>query len=524
MSATVRHQVGVSLRRLFMAAALAVSGALAKAHDAQTPPTLAPRVLLLNSYSSDTRWSVELTAGVRETITAKFPRATLTVEYLAEAELPPEVVAARLAERLPQEDARERFAVTIAADDAAFEFALARLSQILPRSPLVFCGVSDLPPDVVGTHRPITGTLHVHDVSTVMATALKRHPDTRSLVVVHDLSPAGLAYREQVQSWTEDILRRRPGLVVAFLSAAQYSTPELIEQIRVLPLDSLVLLTAWSQDRDGHPQRLDDVLARIARVSPVPVYGITGSGGGFNTPEARLEEAHLQGKVAATVAVKILQGVPPSEIPIRIVRSAPDLEAAAYIEGDGPRSTATPAATRPGNTGPPRTPRPLRLALGVAAAALQAALIGLLVVLRRRHRQAQRDLEAARQYTAQIIDNAELIVLEWDLAAGTMAFNARYAEGLDYLPEDIEPTRQRWQSMVHPDDLPRVLAAQQECLDDQRTSYRVRYRLLTRAGTYRWIQEQGEVAERLPDGSPRRLMGIQTAAEPPTQPESAVRH
>jgi PAS domain-containing protein len=499
---------------------MGVSGALVPARAGESDAALAPRVLLINSYSPSTRWSVELAAGVSEVVAAHFPRATLTVEHLADAALSPEAGAARLAERLQQENARGRFAVAIAADDAAFDFALSRRDLIPLGTPLVFCGVSDLPPDVLDAHRPITGTVLVHDVSTVMATALQRHPTTRALVVVHDLSPAGLAYREQVQSWTDDILRRRPGMVVVFLSAAQYSTPELIEQIRVLPLDCLVLLTAWSQDRDGHVQQLDDVVARVARVSPVPVYGVTGSGSGFSTSAARLEEAHRQGQAAATVAVKILQGVPASEIPIRIVHSAPDLEAAAYMEGDGAGLATIRAAARPAVLAP--LPRPVFLGLGAVTVVLQAALVVMLFVALRHRRQSQRDLAEARRRTAQIVDSATLGVLEWDIATGAMTFNTHYAERLGYLPDDIEPTRQRWESMVHPDDLPGVRALVQECLDDCRTSYSVRYRLLTPAGTYRWVLERGEVTARLPDGSPRRLLFVQTEVEPPG-PGSAVR-
>ena len=512
MSATARDGMGALAYRLAMVAAIVGAAASACAEESATG--LAHRVLLINSYSPSTRWSLELTAGVRERIMAHFPRAALTVEYLADELLPTATVSAQLAERLQREHARERFAVTIVADDAAFGFALARHEQILPGSPLVFCGVSDLPPDILTAHRLITGTLQIHDVTTVLATALKRHPATRALVVVHDLSPVGLAYREQVQSCTEDILRRRPGLNVAFLSAAQYSTPELIEQVRVLPLDCLVLLTAWSQDRDGHPQQLDDVLARVARVSPVPVYGVTGSGGGFSTSAARLDEARQQGLMAGTVAAKILQGVPASEIPIRIVRSAPELVAAAYLDDSGPRPAPPSLPARPSGAWAP-LPRTLLIAVGAVTVVLQTALVAMLFTALQRRRQTQREFEGAQRRTAQIIDSAELGVLEWDVATGTMACNNHCAERLGYLPDDLEPTRRHWESMVHPDDLPRLQAAVQECLEDRCTGYSVRYRLLTRSGSYRWVLERGEIMARLPDGSPSRVLAVQTDGEAP---------
>jgi PAS domain-containing protein len=279
---------------------------------------------------------------------------------------------------------------------------------------------------------------------------------------------------------------------------------------------SLVLLTTWSQDRDRQPQQLDDVLARVARVSPVPVYGVGGSMAGFSTSEATLREAHQQGEAAGALAAKILQGVPPSEIPIEIVRSASSLEPVSLRDAVPPPATVAPGPRPTPAAGP--LPRPWFLALVAVTVSLQTALIVMLFLVLWRQRQTRRDLEAARQRTVQIADSADLAVLEWDIVTGRMAFNARYAERLGYLPEDVPPTRSHWESMVHADDLPAVRGALQECLDDQRTFYALRYRLLTRAGTYRWVRERGEVTARLADGSPGRLLGVQMDGEvPPDQ-------
>ena len=41
-----------------------------------------PRVLLINSYGPDVRWSIEITSGVREGLVARLPKAGLIVEHL----------------------------------------------------------------------------------------------------------------------------------------------------------------------------------------------------------------------------------------------------------------------------------------------------------------------------------------------------------------------------------------------------------------------------------------------------------
>jgi len=476
-------------------------------------------VLLIDSYGADSRWSAELAAGVQDALATQFPQVGLAVEYMPSDPIPAAEATSRLETVIRQEHARSRFAAVIAADDAAFTFAMSAHDRLLPGVPLVFCGVSDLPPQVRLRHRLVTGTVLVHDVGTVMTSALDRHPQTRALVVVHDQSPAGLAYREQMQSWADENARRRPDMVVAFISAEKYSTPELIEQVRVLPLDCLVLLTSWSQDRDGQTEHLDDVLARIARVSPVPVYGITGAGSGFVHAAARLAEAHRQGSVAGTMVVKILQGIPPSEIPIRVLRAEPDLEARVPLD-DAP---AVPGVVRRSDAGS-RTTRRWLLALGTLALLLQAVLIAMLFAAIRRHRAVRAEAAALRRRVEQIVECAGLGVFEWDVDTGTMTFNARYAESLGYLPEQIEPTRAAWQAMVHPDDLGPVLEALEAFLEDRAPSYAVVYRLRTKAGAYCRVRERGEVTSRHADGSPRRFLGVHLEADrsPDTRPDVAA--
>jgi PAS domain S-box-containing protein len=64
-----------------------------------------------------------------------------------------------------------------------------------------------------------------------------------------------------------------------------------------------------------------------------------------------------------------------------------------------------------------------------------------------------------------------------------------------------------WHTRIHPDDLPRHVAQLQECLGDPaRAGYRVAYRVRHTDGTWRDVEDAGEVV-RGADGRPVRLVG-----------------
>ena len=145
---------------------------------------------------------------------------------------------------------------------------------------------------------------------------------------------------------------------------------------------------------------------------------------------------------------------------------------------------------------------------------LQGSLLVALVWALRQRLIARREVEALRHRLDQIVEGARLRLFEWDLDAGTLTCNSRYAEALGYLPEELPATRMAWEALVHPDDLPRVLDALDAYLDDHASTYAVTYRLRNRAGLYCQVHERGEVALRHADGTPARLLGVHVDVVP----------
>ncbi len=99
---------------------------------------------------------------------------------------------------------------------------------------------------------------------------------------------------------------------------------------------------------------------------------------------------------------------------------------------------------------------------------------------------------------------------DWDVAAGRILRSPRWAGMLGYTPEEIEPTQDSFQQMLHPDDRARIAAGEKTLWDGQ-DQFQHELRLQAKTGDWRWILDRGKVVSRDPaTGAPRRITGTHT--------------
>ena len=99
-------------------------------------------------------------------------------------------------------------------------------------------------------------------------------------------------------------------------------------------------------------------------------------------------------------------------------------------------------------------------------------------------------------------------IWHWTIATGEDFHSPRYRELLGYAADELPDTADGFEAIVHPDDLPRVNAAQQAHLLS-RQPYNIELRLRTKQGDYKWFVSRGQ-AEWDPAGQPLRMSGAIT--------------
>ncbi len=123
-------------------------------------------------------------------------------------------------------------------------------------------------------------------------------------------------------------------------------------------------------------------------------------------------------------------------------------------------------------------------------------------------RAAIADLQQSQQRLQLALESADLGMHDWNLSTGKVIITDRYATMLGYAPAELDLSFEGWKALVHPDDLPRVLAMFEQHLHDPPGITMCEYRMRTRSGEWRWIQDRAGIVEWAPDGRPLRMVGF----------------
>ncbi|WP_460416244.1 sensor domain-containing diguanylate cyclase [Pseudomonas sp. microsymbiont 2] len=112
--------------------------------------------------------------------------------------------------------------------------------------------------------------------------------------------------------------------------------------------------------------------------------------------------------------------------------------------------------------------------------------------------------------TAQLQTLFDLIsdgIWDWDANSGYVYRNPGWYAMLGYASHSMANSVLTWESVIHPEDYPRVMAHFEAYIDQRNERYRIEYRCRCQDGSYLWIEDSGHIIARNPDGSVARMLG-----------------
>ena len=289
---------------------LAATGA-SYASSPDTPPPSGTKVLILSSYHPGYTWSDKELEGIKERFTRAGLQNDLLVEHMDSKHFPDNRHFRQLRDLFAVKYAALKPSLVMPLDNPAFEFTIRYRRELFPGIPVVFAGLNDYEPAMLGGETGITGVVEHQDIAGTVKAAMTIQPDTREVVIVHDYTSSGLASRDEAR----DQLAQFAG-TPKFRYLPEMTIDEVIGELKQLKPGSVVLPFSFSRDKAGKVFNHALLAEMLGKNSPVPVYGTKVERLGYGIIGGSLLEGKSHGATAADLALRILQGERADAIPV----------------------------------------------------------------------------------------------------------------------------------------------------------------------------------------------------------------
>lgn len=97
---------------------------------------------------------------------------------------------------------------------------------------------------------------------------------------------------------------------------------------------------------------------------------------------------------------------------------------------------------------------------------------------------------------------------DWNIVTSQDYFSPLWLKMLGYEVDELPDNYNTWEQLIHPEDRLWVMERLNAHLKDGAVPYKFEYRMLTRAGEWKWIANYGKVVVRDEQGSPLRMAGV----------------
>ena len=195
---------------------------------------------------------------------------------------------------------------------ASLKFMMESHETSFPNIPVIFCGTTEEMLDQLKPDSYFTGVWGVAEPEMTLAAALHLQPDTKHVVVV---GGAG-AFDRSLEALTKERFQKYESQF-DFTYLTDLEMPALLERLRRLPSQTIVYHTSIMQDTAGaHFIDASQSVPMVVDAANAPVFVTDDVDIGKGTVGGYVVSWAADGRVAAGMAVRILDGVKPQQIPV----------------------------------------------------------------------------------------------------------------------------------------------------------------------------------------------------------------
>jgi formate hydrogenlyase transcriptional activator len=487
-------------RFLLLIACLLFLGSPAMAQDANHVEEPF-RVMILRNTGQYIPAAILQDSGMREAFSAPGTRnvelfvETMDTLWFERSEIEPEFLSL-----FRKKYGSRKIDLLMAAGADALDVAQRVREVLLPGVPIVFYNVAE---DALRGRRlqpDITGVVLRFNLPGTLDLAVHLQPDARRIVVVSGTSP----YDKNWVRRAREALRAYEGrFEVSYWSGLPLQ--QLLENLRKLPADAIVLYLAFSNDGAGHTYAPADIARPIAAASAAPVYGVLETYFGKGIVGGAFPSFEAHGKLAGEVALRVLAGEKPDNIAMQTSQAVVKVDWRELRRWSINESRLPPGSVV-GFRSPSMWEQYHWYIIGaLAIIALQTLLIVGLLLHRARRLRAERELRESREFMELSTSAGELGLWVRDLQQGGFWANPRLRSLFGFTENQVL----RFADIVdriHPDDRVRVID-EAEHAHQAGVSFEGEFRVMIPGRGERWVAAKGRTVDE-PNRNYARRMGV----------------
>ncbi len=501
-----RHRSGQQRRRRqearYLWVSLAALAVIVLSHPiAAAPQKEVRRILILNETNPTYPGISLINQGIQAGLNDSPYHLDFYSEHMDTALFPDPAVQQEFRDSYIRKYQNRKLDVIITIGPSPLKFMQEVHEGAFPGVPIVFCLPTLGVPGTPTLDSDFTGVENDMAPAETVEIALRLLPGTKNVVVVGGVGP----FDRQELANAKQALKGYEGRVdISFLT--DLAMPDLLERLRHLPSNTVVLLTSVGRDAVGTSFKSNELGPLVAGAANAPVFSLFdvylnhGEVGGY------LSSLSEQGKVAGGMALRLLRGEKPQEIPM--VKGANtymfDWRA---IKRWGLKESALP----PGSIVLNRQPSGWEsykwyIISGIFLILVEALLIGGLARQRARRRKAETDLAVTYDRLRLAVEAGKSVGWDWDVQSGRDQWFGDL-QTMFGIPADSYPGHaEGFRRSIHPDDRELVSKAVADARQG-RKPYLAEFRVVRADGTMRWISARGKFYY-APNGDPVRMLGM----------------
>ena len=482
MRGSLTGKISALLAALLLSSATAASGFTQDKKDARPP-----LILFLSSYAYNWDSVPKQLDGFREAIgsTANVDYMfmnTKTDAYETAAEEARRKIGAAVA-------AQTKYDVVILGDDAALDFAVEYREELFSGVPLVFEGINSLEKGYAAAAADplMTGVVEAFPIRETLALARRLRPKATRVLAISDSSESGRGSTAQFFACIKD----EPHLDFEALDVMTMTKRELADRVRSCDSDVILLFLMMTRDAEGSLYSNLSAAEFLAPIAQTPIFKADELGIGYGMLGGQVILYSEMASIAGRMALKILNGVPVSAIP---VETAPmhgyfDYEQAQRF---GLSVSDFPEGSLFINKAPTYWETHKQALIPSALVSLLLLLIVIFaVLLRKKDQRYIRELDEKDAMLSSLVKNIPGGIAIYKI--GKQIRSVYFSEGVASLSGRTSDEARAWgkgdllENTIHQDDLARARAAVYDAVP-KGLPVEFTYRMKHKNGSYVWVQ------------------------------------